>query len=53
MRTVTAQVDGVTIAESSSNMFLLETMLRTRYYMPQTMVSFLILPKMSVKSSHL
>ena len=52
-RTVTAQVDGVTIAESSSNMFLLETMLRTRYYVPQTMVGFLIPPKMSVKSFHL
>lgn len=35
-RTVTAKVDGVTIAESSSNMFLHETMLRTRHYMPKT-----------------
>lgn len=41
MRIVTAKVDGVTIAESSSNMFLFETMLRTRYYIPQTMVRFL------------
>lgn len=38
-RTVTVKVDGVTVAESSNNMFLLETMLRTRYYMPKTAVS--------------
>lgn len=41
-RTVTAKVDGVIIAESSSNMFLFETMLRTRYYMPQTVVRLLV-----------
>ncbi|KAK4690394.1 hypothetical protein P7C71_g6384, partial [Lecanoromycetidae sp. Uapishka_2] len=35
-RTVTIKVDGVTIAESSNNLFLLETMLRMRYYMPKT-----------------
>ena len=40
-RTVTAKVDGVTIAESSNNMFLHETMLRTRYYMPKIAVSIL------------
>ncbi len=40
-RTVTAKVDNVTIAESSSNQFLHETMLRTRYYMPKTAVSVL------------
>ena len=38
-RTVTAKVNGVTIAESSNNQFLHETMLRTRYYMPKTAVS--------------
>ncbi|KAM0795356.1 hypothetical protein BDR22DRAFT_826087 [Usnea florida] len=37
-RTVTAKVDGVIVAESSSNLFLFETKLRTRYYMPQTAV---------------
>ena len=37
-RTVTAKVDGVTIAEGSNNMFLHETMLRTRHYMPKTAV---------------
>ncbi|KAL2053729.1 hypothetical protein ABVK25_006033 [Lepraria finkii] len=35
-RTVTAKVDGVTIAESSNNMFLYETSLRTRQYLPKT-----------------
>jgi len=38
-RTITAKVDGVTIAESSNNQFLHETMLRTRFYMPKTAVS--------------
>ena len=38
-RTVHVKVDGVTIAESSNNQFLFETMLRTRYYMPKTAVS--------------
>jgi len=38
-RTVSVKVDGETIAESSNNMFLIETMLRTRYYMPKTAVS--------------
>lgn len=38
-RTVTVKIDGVIIAESSNNMFLLETMLRTRHYMPKTAVS--------------
>jgi uncharacterized protein (DUF427 family) len=38
-RTVTAKVDGVTIAESSNNMFLYETSLRTRQYLPKTAVS--------------
>ncbi|MCJ1458862.1 hypothetical protein MMC28_009236 [Mycoblastus sanguinarius] len=35
-RTITAKVDGVTIAESTNNQFLFETMLRTRHYMPKT-----------------
>ena len=37
-RTITARVDGMTIAESSNNQFLHETSLRTRYYMPKTAV---------------
>lgn len=44
-RTVTAKLDGVTIAESSSNMFLFETMLPTRYYMPQTVARWEYLTK--------
>ncbi|KAL8795439.1 MAG: hypothetical protein Q9195_002028 [Heterodermia aff. obscurata] len=35
-RNITVKIDGVTIAESSSNMFLFETMLRPRYYLPKT-----------------
>ena len=38
-RTITAKVDGETIAESSNNQFLHETSLRTRFYMPKTAVS--------------
>ena len=38
-RTVTAKVDGVTVAESRNSQFLYETMLRARYYMPKTAVS--------------
>lgn len=37
-RKITIKVEGVTIAESSNNMFLYETMLRPRYYMPKTSV---------------
>ena len=37
-RKITAKVDGVTIAESTNNQFLHETMLRTRYYLPLTSV---------------
>lgn len=38
-RNVDVKIDGVTVAESSNNMFLFETMLRPRYYMPKTAVS--------------
>jgi len=37
-RHVKAVIDGVAIAESSNNMFLFETNLRARYYMPKTSV---------------
>ncbi len=37
-RHIKVVLDGVTIAESSNNMFLFETNLRTRYYMPKTSV---------------
>ena len=46
-RTITAKVDGVTIAESSNNMFLFETTLRTRFYMPKTAVSVVPAPRNS------
>ncbi|CAF9937875.1 hypothetical protein IMSHALPRED_000577 [Imshaugia aleurites] len=49
-RTVTAKVDGVIIAESSSNMFLFETMLPTRYYMPQSVVRWDYLTKSDTTS---
>lgn len=39
-RRITAKIDGVTIAESSQNQFLFETMLPTRYYMPLTAVRY-------------
>ncbi|KAL9586245.1 MAG: hypothetical protein Q9212_001021 [Teloschistes hypoglaucus] len=35
-RRITIKVGGVVVAESTLNMFLFETMLRTRYYMPKT-----------------
>lgn len=38
-RAVQVKVDGATVAESSCNQFLHETMLKTRYYMPKTAVS--------------
>ena len=38
-RNITIKLEGVTIAEGSANMFLFETMLRPRYYMPKTSVS--------------
>lgn len=39
-RKVKVGIDGVTLAESSSPMFLLETTLRTRYYLPPTSVKW-------------
>lgn len=38
-RKITVKIDGVTVAESSNNMFVFETMLRPRYYLPKTAVS--------------
>lgn len=38
-REITVMVDGVMIAKSSNNMFLFETSLKPRYYMPKTSVS--------------
>lgn len=38
-RKITVKVGDVVVAESTLNMFLYETMLRTRYYMPKTAVS--------------
>lgn len=37
-RDIRIELDGVVVAQSSSNMFLYETMLRTRYYLPSTAV---------------
>lgn len=39
MRKITVKVDGVLVAESLSNMFLFETLLRPRYYLPKSSVS--------------
>lgn len=37
-REIRIEVDGQVVARSTSNVFLFETMLRTRYYLPQTAV---------------
>lgn len=37
-RKITVKVDGVLVAESSNNMFLFETLLRPRYYLPKSSV---------------
>jgi uncharacterized protein (DUF427 family) len=42
-RTVKVAVDGVTLAQSSSPLFLLETSLRTRYYLPPTSANWELL----------
>ena len=39
-RHVKVALDGVTLAETSSPLFLLETTLRTRYYLPPTSVKW-------------
>jgi uncharacterized protein (DUF427 family) len=39
-RSVKVGLDGVTLAESSNALFLLETTLRTRYYLPPTSVKW-------------
>ena len=44
-RTVKVGLDGVTLAESSHPLFLLETSLRTRHYLPPTSVRWEYLSK--------
>jgi uncharacterized protein (DUF427 family) len=44
-RNVKVAVDGVTLADSSSHLFLLETTLRTRHYLPPTSVNWEYLRK--------
>ncbi|KAH8808105.1 hypothetical protein F5884DRAFT_752658 [Xylogone sp. PMI_703] len=44
-RKITVKLGGVQIAESSSSMFLFETGLRTRYYLPKTAVEWKYLTK--------
>lgn len=39
-RTVKVAVDGVTLAETSNPLLLLETTLRTRYYLPPTSINW-------------
>ncbi|KAL8821068.1 MAG: hypothetical protein Q9223_000830 [Gallowayella weberi] len=39
-RKITIKVGDTTLAESTMNMFLFETMLRTRYYMPKTAINW-------------
>lgn len=39
-RSIKVALDGVTLAETSSALFLLETTLRTRYYVPPTSVKW-------------
>ncbi|KAL8738724.1 MAG: hypothetical protein Q9181_000546 [Wetmoreana brouardii] len=39
-RKITIKVGDVIVAESTLNMFLFETMLRTRYYMPKTAIQW-------------
>lgn len=44
-RAIKVALDGVTLAESSSPLFLLETSLRTRYYLPPTSINWEYLTK--------
>lgn len=44
-RSVKVALDGVTLAESGNPLFLLETSLRTRYYLPPTAVNWEVLSK--------
>ena len=39
-RNIKVSIDGVTLADSSAPLFLLETTLRTRHYLPPTSVSW-------------
>ncbi|KAI4251782.1 MAG: hypothetical protein L6R42_008232, partial [Xanthoria sp. 1 TBL-2021] len=50
-RKITVKVKDAVVAESSMNMFLFETMLRTRYYMPKTAVCVSMLVLRLAKSS--
>ncbi len=51
-RTVTVKLKNVVIAESTMNMFLFETMLKTRHYMPKTAVCTPQLLSTHFKSSY-
>jgi uncharacterized protein (DUF427 family) len=44
-RTIKVALDGVTLAESSNPLFLLETSLRPRYYLPPTSIKWEYLTK--------
>lgn len=52
-RNVTIKFKNVVIAESTMNMFLFETMLKTRHYMPKTAVCQPQLLSTHFKSSYL
>ena len=49
-RRVKVTIDGVTLAETSSPLFLLETTLRTRYYLPPTSVNWKYLSPSDTKT---
>jgi hypothetical protein len=49
-RTVRIEIDGEVVAESSSNIFLYETMLRPRYYLSPTSVNWELLSPSETKS---
>ncbi|XP_014562331.1 hypothetical protein COCVIDRAFT_32774 [Bipolaris victoriae FI3] len=49
-RSIRVALDGVTLAETTSALFLLETTLRTRYYVPPTSVSWEFLEPSETKT---
>ncbi|KAF2475120.1 DUF427-domain-containing protein [Lindgomyces ingoldianus] len=49
-RSIRVALDGVTLAETSSPLFLLETMLRPRYYLPPTSVKWEYLTKSNTET---
>ncbi|KAF2817834.1 DUF427-domain-containing protein [Mytilinidion resinicola] len=49
-RRVRVALDGVTLAETSASIFLLETSLRPRYYIPPTSVNWHLLSKSDTES---